>query len=687
MKLSTQDQNVEVCGTQEAQSFSIEASAKAFLILSDSLYSKKIRAVIRELSTNADDSYVGIERTRQFEVHLPSSLEPFFSIRDYGVGMSHEDCMSLYTTYFRSTKNNDNNSIGCLGLGSKSPFAYTDSFTVESFFNGVKRIYVGYKTNNGPKFDLMSEESTSEHNGILVRVPVQEYDFYEFKEEAKNIYRNFKNKPVFVGREVQIETPVPTISGTSWAYYENEYENYVVMGQVAYPIDSSRFGDHPEIKDFLSNITGLYLNSNIGDLDITPSRESLSYNKTTIDNLAKITYSILDHINKEVNGQLESQPSLYEARKAYIGLNESLVEFCTDITWKGISLFSDVKHKSISLVGDLTVDRFFKWNKKKPSREIVTSGIVKFIHRLKNYYILNDLPLTDKTSASRVNNYLNSIYSGYGYGSTSEVYLFCGKKEDLLKTLGTDDESVITLVSSLPKPTYANNTVVGSIPCLHLVDNKFEDSKMSVKYENAIYFAESRGRIQIKHRTVSVAEFERLVNFLSDSGYEFDGDVYTVKPSVIVNQKLNSRKNWRNGEELLTEMYVSLAKELEEDFVIAQRKISFENYSYANSVFKDPNHPVRRLASEYSEYNKLYHKSYKAITHITQYKQYFDYITFDSPLPYDPEYFNKSYESLTKKYSHLDKFKYYESAAREYIDMVDELCELREKVQNLELVS
>ena len=53
--------------------------------------------------------------------------------------MEHEDCMVLYTTYFRSTRNNSNDSVGCLGLGSKAPFAYTDSFTVEAYLNGIKR--------------------------------------------------------------------------------------------------------------------------------------------------------------------------------------------------------------------------------------------------------------------------------------------------------------------------------------------------------------------------------------------------------------------------------------------------------------------------------------------------------------------------------------------------------------------
>ena len=147
MKLHTNVNTVERSGQFEESNFSIEASAKAFFILSDGLYSNKIKAVIRELSTNAYDSHVdaGCPET-PFEVHLPTQMEPHFHVRDFGVGLSHEDCMKLYTTYFYSNKTDRNDSVGCLGLGSKSPFAYVDSFTVESYYEGTYRVYTKTRT-------------------------------------------------------------------------------------------------------------------------------------------------------------------------------------------------------------------------------------------------------------------------------------------------------------------------------------------------------------------------------------------------------------------------------------------------------------------------------------------------------------------------------------------------------------
>ena len=96
---------VKTSETFESQNFRIESSPEAFRILSDGLYSNKIKAVIRELSTNAVDSLVDAGTTDfGFEVHLPTSLSPEFYIRDFGTGLSHEDVVGLYTTYFSSNK-------------------------------------------------------------------------------------------------------------------------------------------------------------------------------------------------------------------------------------------------------------------------------------------------------------------------------------------------------------------------------------------------------------------------------------------------------------------------------------------------------------------------------------------------------------------------------------------------------
>jgi HSP90 family molecular chaperone len=160
--------------------FRIRNSAKAFNILSSGLYANKIRAIVRELSCNAVDSHVAAGRSETpFDIHLPNQLEPWFAIRDYGTGLSHEQVTNIYTTYFESTKTNSNDFIGALGLGSKSPFSYTDNFTVTAIKDGIKGIYSAFINAEGvPSIAKMGEEETTEPSGVEVKFSVNDrWDF------------------------------------------------------------------------------------------------------------------------------------------------------------------------------------------------------------------------------------------------------------------------------------------------------------------------------------------------------------------------------------------------------------------------------------------------------------------------------------------------------------------------------
>ena len=152
----------------EIGEFRIRNSAKAFSILSSGLYANKVKAIIRELSCNAVDSHIAAgKQTTPFDVHLPNQLEPWFAIRDYGTGLTHDQVSNIYTTYFESTKTNSNEFIGALGLGSKSPFSYTDNFTVTAIKDGVKGIYSAFINDSCvPSIAKMMAETTDEPAGV-----------------------------------------------------------------------------------------------------------------------------------------------------------------------------------------------------------------------------------------------------------------------------------------------------------------------------------------------------------------------------------------------------------------------------------------------------------------------------------------------------------------------------------------
>lgn len=286
LNTAPQDQAV-LSNVGEIGEFRIRNSAKAFSILSSGLYANKIRAVVRELSCNATDSHAAAgKHDTPFDVHLPNAIDPYFSIRDYGVGLSHEQVTQIYTTYFESTKTASNEFIGALGLGSKSPFSYTDNFTVTAVQNGRKGIYTAFINEAGvPSIAQMMEEATDEPAGVEVKFAVNSrQDFDKFRQEARQVYKYFKLKPVISGNSdfgfIEIEYDKQNIV-PGVHQYKDSRGSVAIMGNIAYPIDV------PAADDALGDLRrllncGLEMHFAIGELDFQASREGLSYIPTTV---------------------------------------------------------------------------------------------------------------------------------------------------------------------------------------------------------------------------------------------------------------------------------------------------------------------------------------------------------------------------------------------------------------------
>ena len=175
MKIATAPQDVTVHGDFTTSDFNVGDVAFIVDMFADNVYSNKERAVIRELSCNAHDSHV-VAGTKHvpFNVHLPTIIEPWFSVRDFGTGLSDHGVRSIFAGIGISTKRGNNETIGCFGIGSLSPYAISDSFMVKSYYNGVVRTYTCYRDDQRkPVVALLTEEATSEANGLEVSVCVK----------------------------------------------------------------------------------------------------------------------------------------------------------------------------------------------------------------------------------------------------------------------------------------------------------------------------------------------------------------------------------------------------------------------------------------------------------------------------------------------------------------------------------
>lgn len=269
---------------QSTTAFKISASAHAFKILSSGLYSNKIAAVLREIGCNAVDAHVAVGTPdRPIDVKLPNTLDARFYIQDYGPGLSDEFVKHIYTTYFESTKTGGNDQIGGFGLGSKSPFAYTDQFTVESSHGGEVRTYVAYIDDNGaPSISLMSSCPAPAEwpHGIRVSLPVKTSDVYEFRSSAQKVFQYFRVKPNMLGSEPIKDFEYKFLTDKFAVPSDNGGYSRVVMGGVAYQFQLDAVWPYTAENSVRQICQEMSMEAwqfflPIGAVPVTPSRESI----------------------------------------------------------------------------------------------------------------------------------------------------------------------------------------------------------------------------------------------------------------------------------------------------------------------------------------------------------------------------------------------------------------------------
>ncbi len=291
---------VRTAGAVGSAKFGISAknSSHIMTILRDTLYSDKIMAVLREYGANAwDANRMAGRGDKPITVQLPTTLAPELRIRDYGDGLSPDEIREIYTQYGESTKRESNDGVGMLGIGSKSGFAYADSFTVTSWHGGMKRIYIAVidETNEG-RIDLMHEEPAGpDETGLEIQIAIKPADFGAFQERAHRLFVHFEPLP-----EINIPFPTPAarcelklgaITETA-NHWDSGGKWIAVMGCVPYRVDIQQL--RPQVVDGVSYVltnsarnVGGVMRFPVGDLQIAASREELKYGDATQVELIK----------------------------------------------------------------------------------------------------------------------------------------------------------------------------------------------------------------------------------------------------------------------------------------------------------------------------------------------------------------------------------------------------------------
>ena len=281
-----------------------------FQMLRTNLYSDIYGSIIREIASNVMDSHIeagkpdAVGEIEWINENRLLGVDAQLIIRDFGVGLSPERMKTVYGNYLSSTKRDSNDQTGGFGLGSKVPFAYTDSFFVKTVFEGTEYKYLCYidETQLGA-ISLLEKKETTRQNGTEIIVPAKmQYDKSTFQHSIFAQLTYFKNF-----NYININGPKAEVK------FENEHciianqsthsNLHIVLGTVAYPIDFDALGLNRY--GFLNCYVGLKFN--VGELQPTLSRESLFWNdsvkKKVLTKLEKAKVSIRKEIEKEISNE------------------------------------------------------------------------------------------------------------------------------------------------------------------------------------------------------------------------------------------------------------------------------------------------------------------------------------------------------------------------------------------------
>lgn len=307
-------------------SISSDSMSTIFTMMSKSMYANPIGSIVREITSNCFDSHqeAGVDETVLIKKGKDEE-GTYISFNDYGVGLSPERIKKVYMNYFSSTKRDTNDQIGGFGLGSKTPLSYTDSFYINTIFDGIKYNYVLSKGEKFPTLTLMNTSETTEHNGTEILIYIlNTNDEKRFLDELIKQLSYF-DSVYFEGWGIDNDY---RIHNCNYFKYRNKdhysKEAHIILGKVAYPIDWTQIS--------VAKVTiPIGIKFEIGELVVTPNRESLQYTNevklivsTRVKNAIDELISLFHEQNKVVDNYFE----WYELKnsKPYVSFDSPVID-------------------------------------------------------------------------------------------------------------------------------------------------------------------------------------------------------------------------------------------------------------------------------------------------------------------------------------------------------------------------
>lgn len=376
------NRDIHRSGAFDEQQMGVADGSLPFLfnILRNSTYNDPIGSPIREYVANALDEHVKHGKSHvPVEVTFPTAFSAELKVRDFGAGLSDEDVVKFFAFYGASDKRTSSDLMGAFGIGCKSAFAYTDSFSVVSYKDGTKTTFNLYidETDIG-KIARLASNKTDEPNGVEIIIPVKPQDVSTFVQRGLALVKYFKTKPLIKGvANVPDYNDEPIIKGDNWKYFGDNRTPIVIQGQVGYPFEPSKVGQVNYYGDTNAPIpagyvarweydlmkSGLEFEAPIGAVEVTASRESLQMTPKSIKAIRAQLEIVRNSIVDLVSEKFKTAKTLVEAKTAYYNFfqkggsyGNSLQTSIGMIRWNGL----EIKDSTIKLGDDAKLMKYTK---------------------------------------------------------------------------------------------------------------------------------------------------------------------------------------------------------------------------------------------------------------------------------------------------------------------------------------
>lgn len=325
MKLEQQVTEIQRETFNKDTSFGIGDMRMVLSILRSKLYSNPIRTLIQEILTNARDANIESGSKNPVEVTLPTEDNLVLVIKDNGIGISPSRMYNVFIQYGASSKRDSDDQSGGFGIGAKSPFSYTDSFTITTVTTEhvirMKRVYNAYidESQLGKMIELYATK-TDEPTGTTITIPVKKADMVTFLNRYFEIVKYWKVKPSCNEKHFENENH----------YFEDENiiiaqgrEKIVLVDEIPYKIEYTNFNNsvstyvENQFFNVIANNYKVIVKCTNAEITVSANREAIEYNDKNQLNINIKLEAGIENFKNLFMEEFLKQSSLLEASKFY----------------------------------------------------------------------------------------------------------------------------------------------------------------------------------------------------------------------------------------------------------------------------------------------------------------------------------------------------------------------------------